>query len=208
MKKIKTTALVVGGLVAGLALAPVAASASNGHAWLLGRSNTETAATTVTNSKGTPLSLKARSGYAPLAVNSTKVVSRLNADLLDGVQASSMARTNARVGMIVDSGFSPAVCPSGTKITGGGGLDEGGLLYSGPGNDPVTGDFMPNSWQAIGVTGDTYSIAYCISLTGKPVPGGVNMAAVSQAASTGNYSALSTSEARGLARLLSKVRAR
>ena len=60
------------------------AYAATGGTFLLGRSNAATSPTTLTNSAGTPLALNAKAGYAPLGVNSTTKVGRLNSDLLDG----------------------------------------------------------------------------------------------------------------------------
>ena len=74
-RTILTTAAVI---AVGALVIPTAANAANGGSWLLGRTNYESAATTVSNSAGTPLSLKAKAGYAPLAVNSTKTVTNLS----------------------------------------------------------------------------------------------------------------------------------
>lgn len=112
----------------------VAAYAANGGSLLIGRSNTGTAVTTLTSSAGTPLSLKAKSGYPPFAVNSSKPVTHLNADWLDGVDASSFAlAAGAHTGIIVGTSdwedptdptssviVSVATCPTGTMLTGGG----------------------------------------------------------------------------------------
>lgn len=82
------------------------AVAATGSTFLTGRSNTATTVTSLTNGAGTPLSLGARAGYAPLAVNSTTKVGRLNADLLDGLDSTSLQR---RV---------TGVCASGSAMTG------------------------------------------------------------------------------------------
>lgn len=64
------------------------ALASTGHALILGRDNSANATTTVhRTTAGAPLSLVAKAGSAPLAVNSSKVVKNLNADLVDGQSA-------------------------------------------------------------------------------------------------------------------------
>ena len=81
------------------------AVAATGNTFITGRSNVATTVTTLTDSAGTPLSLAARSGYAPLAVNSTVKVGRLNADLLDGLDSTSLQR---RIG---------GACPAGQAIT-------------------------------------------------------------------------------------------
>src|SRR6476469_7810616 len=67
----------------GLIAIPTAANAANGGSWLLGRSNYASSETKVTSSGGTPLNLVAKSGYAPLKVNSSKTVTNLSADKLD-----------------------------------------------------------------------------------------------------------------------------
>jgi hypothetical protein len=56
------------------------------------RTNYETTATTLYNTGGTPLALKASSGHAPLAVNSKVKVPSLNSDLLDGLDSTSLQR--------------------------------------------------------------------------------------------------------------------
>ena len=89
--KKKTIIAAAGLLTLGILAVPSAASAANGGTWVLGKSLSETTPTTVTNSHGTPLSLKAKSGSAPLAVNSATKVTNLNADKLDGVSSESFA---------------------------------------------------------------------------------------------------------------------
>lgn len=89
--------------VAGLGLGALAvasmgvAAAADGGSLLLGRSNHATATTTLSDSKGTPLSLRAKSGKPPLRVNSSKKVAHLNADLLDGVNASGLGPSGSGV---------------------------------------------------------------------------------------------------------------
>lgn len=124
----------------------VAAYAANGGSLLIGRSNTGTAVTTLTNSAGTPLSLRAKTGYPPFLVNSSKPVTNLNADWLDGLSSANFVQRTgayqATTGNIYgDSAWAPldptadppgppdettnliisvATCPTGTKLTGGG----------------------------------------------------------------------------------------
>jgi hypothetical protein len=79
----------VGGLlVSGVGVA----DAATGGNFLLGKSNSASAVTTLTNSKGTPLSLKAKSGSPPLAVNSSKLVPKLNANFLNGLSSAQVQR--------------------------------------------------------------------------------------------------------------------
>ncbi|WP_426562923.1 hypothetical protein ACPPVT_18705 [Angustibacter sp. McL0619] len=177
MKNKRTFGVAIGALTAGIVLVPVAASASNGQAWLLGRANAETTATTVTNSAGTPLSLKAKSGYAPLAVNSTKTVTNLSADRLDGLDSTSLAKTSGRTGTIVHDGDYDALgakCPVGTVFVSGGGYAKygAGIRYSGPDWNADTGAIIPNSWIVLdesdypGVSNVT-----CYSPSGAAIPG-------------------------------------
>jgi hypothetical protein len=80
-----TLALVLGG--AGLA------SAANGGSFILGKSNSETATAKLSNTTGTPLSLSAPVGKAPLAVNSTTQVNNLNAQFTGGMTAGQLQST-------------------------------------------------------------------------------------------------------------------
>ena len=68
-----------------------------------------------------------------------------------------------------------AKCPTGTILTGGGGLDEMGLLYSGP-ELSAAGDFLPNTWLAFGQSGSTLSFATCYSPSGAAIPGAITSA--------------------------------
>ncbi|MDT4911005.1 MAG: hypothetical protein QOC66_133 [Pseudonocardiales bacterium] len=118
----------------------VAAYAANGGSVLIGRSNYGTAVTTLTNTAGTPLRLQAGStAYPPFSVNSPKMVTSLNSDMLGNWHGISYAfSAMAHTGNITaDSDWAPndvtgvpdptthtliavATCPSGTKLTGGG----------------------------------------------------------------------------------------
>jgi len=141
MRRIRPLGFIVG-FVAAIVLTGggVAAYAANGGSLLIGRSNTGSAVTTLTNTGGTPLSLRAKSSsYAPFAVNSSKVVTNLNADKLDGLTSGSFAyAASAHTGNIFGTSqwapnettgepdpttgviISKATCPAGTKLTGGG----------------------------------------------------------------------------------------
>lgn len=146
LRRIRPLGFIVG-FVAALVLTGggVAAYAANGGSLLIGRSNTGTAVTTLTNSAGTPMSLKAKTGYPPFAVNSSKTVTNLNADWIDGIQGSNLVQRTgayaATTGNIYGtSDWAPldptdptsppaeasnmiiavATCPTGTKLTGGG----------------------------------------------------------------------------------------
>jgi hypothetical protein len=80
-----TLALVLGG--AGLA------SAANGGSFILGKSNSETATAKLSNSTGTPLSLSAPLGKAPLAVNRNTMVNHHNAQFTGGMTAGQLQTT-------------------------------------------------------------------------------------------------------------------
>jgi hypothetical protein len=146
LRRIRPLGFIVG-FVAAIVLTGggVAAYAANGGSLLIGRSNSGTAVTTLTNSAGTPLSLRAKTGYPPFAVNSSKTVTNLNADWIDGINGVNLVQRTgayaATTGNIYgDSDWaatdpedptsppdettnliiSVATCPTGTKLTGGG----------------------------------------------------------------------------------------
>ena len=81
------------GAVVGVSMLGGAAYAANGGSFLLGKSNTETVTATLANSAGTPLSLVAKTGYAPLKVASKVKVANFNGDLLDGLDSTSFLRS-------------------------------------------------------------------------------------------------------------------
>jgi hypothetical protein len=164
------------GAAATLLMGGSVAYAANGGSLLIGRSNAATALTSLSNSSGTPLSLSAKAGRAPLRVNNATKVTNLNADLLDGIDATSLALKVGRTGIIVGSaddsdGFvNTARCPSGAIATGGGGYAAGTrdyLYYSGP-DYTADGTLVPNSWFAV-ADGDTYAWVVCYNPRG-PVP--------------------------------------
>jgi hypothetical protein len=147
LRRIRPLGFIVG-FVAAIVLTGggVAAYAANGGSLLIGRSNSGTAVTTLTNSAGTPLSLRAKTGYPPFAVNSSKTVANLNADWIDGINGVNLVQRtgpySATTGNIYgDTDWAPldptadppgppdensdmlisvATCPTGTKLTGGG----------------------------------------------------------------------------------------
>src|SRR3954454_2853100 len=129
------------GVASAMLAAGGTAYATNGASLLLGRSNAATATTAITNSAGTPLALSASGGAPPLRVNSATKVGNLNADHLDGLDATAFASMAGRTGIVFGStgdrdGFvNTARCPNGTIATGGGGYATGTrdyLYYSGP----------------------------------------------------------------------------
>ena len=173
-KRLATPAAFAAGTLVAVVLTPGSAVAATAKSVLLGRSNTSSHTTTLVNRTGTPLALTAKKGSAPLKVSSSTKVAGLNADQVDGLSASSFARSTGRTGIVVAKApLTAAQCPAGTVVTGGGGLDEMGLMYSGPGLSPTGEDFVKNSWLAIGAGGETLSFATCYSPTGAPVKGSI-----------------------------------
>jgi hypothetical protein len=191
-------------IAGGVAFSTTGASAAVAYV-LLGRTNYAASQTNISNSAGTPLGLYAKSGYAPLYVNSTKAVARLNADYVDGFHASAFAKVTGKTGVIevLDAG---AVCPSGTVATGGGGqvvtLDATGNVtatlpvgYSGPDWNDTTGVLIPNSWIVLPTSGadpaTTHYVSDVVCYNPKgAVPGAVTGATVTAKAAAGAVSRL------------------
>jgi hypothetical protein len=69
------------------------ADAATGGNFLLGKTNSDNATSVLTDSSGVPLSLNAPSGKAPLSVNSTLQVNRLNAQYVGGQSAKQLQAT-------------------------------------------------------------------------------------------------------------------
>ena len=185
----RSTLIAIAALSGAIILVPTVASASNGGAWLLGRSNTETSTTTVTDNYGTPLSLNSKSGYAPLKVNRSTKVTNLNADYVDGYSATAFAMRIAKSGTVYHDGYTDgagAKCPAGTIVTGGGGFDPLGypVGYSGPDWNVNTGAIIPNSWIVMDPGfGPMVSFATCVQMSGASVPGALtNIASINTAA--------------------------
>jgi hypothetical protein len=175
-KRMSTPAALAAGALVAVVLTPGSAVAATAKSVLLGRSNKATTTTVLANSKGTPLALTAKKGSAPLKVSSSTKVAGLNADQLDGLSSSSFARSTGRTGIVLSPTAGVAAkCPAGTILTGGGGLDEMGLLYSGP-ELSAAGDFVPNTWLAFGVSGSGFSFATCYSPSGAAIPGAITSA--------------------------------
>lgn len=150
------------GAVAALVIGSGSAYAATGGNFILGKSNSAGATTTLSNANGTALSLNSKSGYAPLKVNRSTKVANLNADKLDGIDSSSFARSGMGAGSYdvygtADDAFPVAegttlvyvvaTCPAGTLRTGGGYSDftsSGVVLWNGPDTDDYD---RPNSWS-------------------------------------------------------------
>jgi hypothetical protein len=91
------------------------ADAATGGFLVLGKPNRAAHVTTLTNSAGTPLRLKSKSGTPPLKVNRPVLVRHLNADLLDGERASSFV-TKCGDGSVAAAAtwYAPALQPDPT----------------------------------------------------------------------------------------------
>jgi hypothetical protein len=83
---------VIGAVTVLVLAANSVALAANGKGFLLGKSNTATSVTALTNiKKGTVLALHAKPGSAPLWVSNTSLVSNLNSFRLDGKSANDLS---------------------------------------------------------------------------------------------------------------------
>lgn len=91
------------------------AVAATGGTFVLGRGNTATTTTSLSNGAGTALSLGGGRGAPALAVNNTTKVPRLNSDLLDGVDSSAFARSSA---LGAFQRLVVGTCPSGQAMSG------------------------------------------------------------------------------------------
>jgi len=105
------------------------ADAANGDNLVIGHANRASATTTLKDSKGTPLSLVAPKGKAPLHVSNTTEVPRLNSALVGGLAAGQLQRRvsgSCGLGIAsVRSGGSAACAP-------------GVVVHAAPGSYPYT----------------------------------------------------------------------
>jgi hypothetical protein len=69
------------------------AGAATGRPFLLGQANSEKATATLTNTKGTPLSLSAPVNKAPLKVNRKALVTNLNSQFVGGLSSTQLKTT-------------------------------------------------------------------------------------------------------------------
>lgn len=181
----KSVAFIAGIVVAAVVLGGGGVAwAKNGNPMIIGESNKGKATTKMINKKGTPLGLTAKSGRAPLTVNTGTKVTHLNADSVDGLSSGSFARTSGQFGIITadgvfmdadedgtdDSLWAIAICPAGTKLTGGGinNFSTGFTFIDSP---------FDGAWFAVSVadpavdaTDDVVAYAICHNPTGA-VPG-------------------------------------
>jgi len=93
----RSKAVVLAVVVSVVLVGAPAVFAANGDPFILGTSNSATNASKLVTSGADPaLSLVVDSGVAPLAVNSAVKVARLNADRLDGLDATAFLRANGK----------------------------------------------------------------------------------------------------------------
>lgn len=130
-----TLAFVIGG--AGLA------DAATGGNFILGKANSESSTASLSSSKGTPLSLVAPSGRAPLVVNRHVMVKNLNANYVSGLSATQLKASGG------DGIRTTSITISGTqKEVAGTGALPGGTYY-------VTA----TAWLDL-IAGDNYGLCY------------------------------------------------
>jgi hypothetical protein len=150
--RLSKTSFVAGAIFA-LVLGSGSAYAATGGKFILGRSNSAGATSTLSSSHGPALSLKA-SGAALKVSNGSKITN-LNADTVDGLDSTTFARTSGKFGEIdatgtaldvdsngkIDTIVANATCPSGTQRSGGGAVDgtTSGLVF-------VDAPDTDNSW--------------------------------------------------------------
>jgi hypothetical protein len=84
------------------------AYAATGGDFILGKANTATSVTSLTNSKGTALSLSASPATPPLKVSNSVQVPSLNASELDGDTSSAFLPTNGTAANSSELGGQPA----------------------------------------------------------------------------------------------------
>jgi hypothetical protein len=167
---VAVAAFAVGALLVG----PAQAAVQN---MLVGTTNESNKQTTIKNTAGIPLSLSSPEGVPSLKVNHSDLITLLNADKLDGLHATSFARSTMKTGVIVsgsphldtETGFyvATATCPEGTLRTGGGSHIASSTVYA----SAPEGD---RGWTVIGLF-DARAYAICLSPSGSDIPGASTM---------------------------------
>ena len=133
MNKASRRPMAIGAAIAASAIVVSGAGvgyAANGGSFLLGRANDATQTSTLRSAAGAPLKLVGPAASAPMVVSSNAKVTKLNADLVDGLDSTELQRKGA----IVRKGettFTPsegpinrqsrAFCQPGEHAVGGGG---------------------------------------------------------------------------------------
>jgi len=107
MRHLKTTLAVLGAVTVLVLAANTVAMAATGGSFLLGKSNSANAVTSLTRTTaGSALKLTTTSSStAPLSVNGKGTVTNLNADMVDGVSASTLKSSS----IVFTSAVTPAV---------------------------------------------------------------------------------------------------
>lgn len=190
MRSSRLTAFVAGAIFA-LVVGGSSAIAATGGKFILGKSNTAGATSTLTNKNGTALSLKSGRGPA-LKVNNGRKISNLNADKLDGASLADIGWTGAYDvdGELVDvdengineSIIAMAQCPGTTELTGGGGAN-----FTSAGVTVLDAPFDEESWAVIVYVGensgevasDVTASAVCFSPDGGGLAGSYRAASPS-----------------------------
>lgn len=185
MKLSRPAAFAVG-VVTTLVVGSGTAVAATGGNFLLGKANTASTTTSLKNANGTALSLTSKAGTPSLKVSNATKVPNLNADRLDGYDGTQFALAGGQTNTVLGDAFpldldddgvddvaaSIATCPSGTRLTGGGGDD-----YTADGTLFVNSPLDKVSWVAISTTDsvaagdDVQAYAVCYNPRGG-VPGG------------------------------------
>lgn len=143
---VRTAGAFAAGAVVALVLGTGTTYAANGGHFVLGRTNNATTYSTLTNSQGTALVARSKAGKPSILVSDTARVPKLNADMVDGLDSSDLARdvnvgTVVAVGELIQNGTTEtdddyiegvAHCPAGSQVMGGGADDftEDGVLVS------------------------------------------------------------------------------
>lgn len=189
MPSSSVSAFIAGGLVVAV-LGSGAAVAATGGNLILGRANSASATTSLTSSTGAPLALNGPTSAPPLTARSKVKAPNLNADRVDGLEGSSLARSNSRTGsydasgILLDTdsnGLDDAIvayveCPNGSQMTGGGVADytsTGFPIESAPDTDGAEGWFV-----AVGISEEVaedpdnlFATVVCLDLRGGSLPG-------------------------------------
>lgn len=192
MRSSKATFFAAGAITA-LVLGSGTAVAATGGKFILGRSNSASTTTTLTNGAGSALTLKSKAGTPALRVGNSIKVPYLNADTVDGVDSSAFARTAGKTGSFdyvgesidadgngsIDTIVAFADCPPGTQLTGGGMGNytrSGVTLESAPFTDPESYIVVVGVDESVTEDpADVYASATCYSPTG-PIAGAYGLA--------------------------------
>jgi hypothetical protein len=129
------------------------AAAANGGTFLLGRSNHESSTASLSNSKGTPLSLSAPQHQAPLKVNRNVEVKNLNSQYVGGLSAAALKTTGSDD---YDSpGHGPSLPPMATVEVASTGKLAAGTYYVSASAEISLGSGDPFGGCTIVLNGDT-----------------------------------------------------